>query len=1008
MGFRFAPGWFLFVAVCFVWPPSAAAQPLSFARDDAGSVAGARGIVVADLNRDGWPDVATANTGRNSVAILLNHDGTLSKTLEIPVGTGPFDITSGDFDRDGKPDLAVTNADSNSVTVLYGAGDGTFPRSRLVTFNASVQSPRGIRAADVNGDGIVDLVITAYNSNTVMTLLGDGTGGFPSGPGMTGYAPHPQGEAIGDFNHDGKADIAVAYDSSGGLAVMYGNGTANLFAAPQAVGGPQNLNVVAAEDFNRDGWLDVAAASTSNSQVAVFLGGPSGLTFNKSYAVGSSPRGIGIADVNGDGALDILTANYGSSTVSVLLGSKSAPGTFSAATDFASGAGSRAIAVADVNNDSRLDVITGDQNAAVATVLVNQMLFKPAAFSFTKTSSGGSSTFGGGDHVEIADFNHDGKPDMATRGPNVDIYVYLAGGATVSLVPNAPYQFDRWMVGDFNGDGNADVLAWTGNPSTTFSLFLGDGHGNFGKVQTTSPLSVGPAAPGDMNGDGRPDLVFAGYDHSAGSAVLGVFTANRDGTFALASKMFTSTSVSSIAVGDFNLDGKNEVAAMTWPGGLTIWSDYSPSQGFRSAHAYGLSLPNIASQIAFGDVNHDGWPDLVLSTDMQTAVMLGGQFNFRDAMYFDQAAVGGSVWQPAVADINMDGNPDIVTDQGVVVFGNGDGTFQAPLRFDFGLEPEGASVFDVDADGLPDLIVAGSWSQIIVLYNSRNDVNHPPTVTAGPDIAASYADQFGEESIIFCAMASDPDAHAISYVWRDQDGKAASTTQCVYVWPPLPPGTYTFTVTASDGRGASATDSMTLTINPVKEIVIWAADGWPQGDAWTDAADTTAAGGSRAYNPNKNAAKIAAPLASPSSYYTIGFIADPTQTYKLWVRLKADGNSPYNDSVWVQFSGSTDSAGNPAYRMGTTSGLAVNLEECLGCGESGWGWEDDGWGSVDKNGVTLRFPDGGFHEIVIQQREDGVSIDQIVLSAEKYLTARPGTAKNDHTILTRTYVPDPD
>jgi hypothetical protein len=73
----------------------------------------------------------------------------------------------------------------------------------------------------------------------------------------------------------------------------------------------------------------------------------------------------------------------------------------------------------------------------------------------------------------------------------------------------------------------------------------------------------------------------------------------------------------------------------------------------------------------------------------------------------------------------------------------------------------------------------------------------------------------------------------------------------------------------------------------------------------------------------------------------------------------------------------------------------VNLEECSGCGESGWGWEDDGWGAVNRNGVTLRFPEGGVQTIRIQTREDGVSIDQIVLSSEKYKTTRPGTAKND-------------
>jgi hypothetical protein len=73
----------------------------------------------------------------------------------------------------------------------------------------------------------------------------------------------------------------------------------------------------------------------------------------------------------------------------------------------------------------------------------------------------------------------------------------------------------------------------------------------------------------------------------------------------------------------------------------------------------------------------------------------------------------------------------------------------------------------------------------------------------------------------------------------------------------------------------------------------------------------------------------------------------------------------------------------------------VNLEECSGCGESGWGWEDDGWGAVNLNGVTLRFPEGGVQTIRIQTREDGVSIDQIVLSSGKYKTTRPGTAKND-------------
>lgn len=178
------------------------------------------------------------------------------------------------------------------------------------------------------------------------------------------------------------------------------------------------------------------------------------------------------------------------------------------------------------------------------------------------------------------------------------------------------------------------------------------------------------------------------------------------------------------------------------------------------------------------------------------------------------------------------------------------------------------------------------------------------------------------------------------------------------------------------------------------------------GDGWRPIADSTAAGGIRAYDPNLGRPKVAAPVPIVgTSTVTLPFRADPRLSYKLWIRLKADGNSWTNDSVWVQFLGATDEAGNPKYSMDSTSGLAVNLEECSGCGESGWGWEDDGWGAPNKNGVLLRFallPDGDPHFIVIQTREDGVSIDQVVLSAEKYLTTRPGAAKNDKTILPKT------
>ena len=138
----------------------AAAQSLTFIRDDYSSYAGARAIAAADFNRDGWTDVAQANTGRNTVTILLAHPGAaLTRAFDIAVGVGPFALTTADFNRDAVPDLAVANADSHTISILLGKGDGSF--TRLADIPAPSQNPRGITAADINNDGIADLIYTA-------------------------------------------------------------------------------------------------------------------------------------------------------------------------------------------------------------------------------------------------------------------------------------------------------------------------------------------------------------------------------------------------------------------------------------------------------------------------------------------------------------------------------------------------------------------------------------------------------------------------------------------------------------------------------------------------------------------------------------------------------------------------------------------------------------------------------------------------------------------------------
>src|SRR5262249_17954796 len=132
-------------------------------------------------------------------------------------------------------------------------------------------------------------------------------------------------------------------------------------------------------------------------------------------------------------------------------------------------------------------------------------------------------------------------------------------------------------------------------------------------------------------------------------------------------------------------------------------------------------------------------------------------------------------------------------------------------------------------------------------------------------------------------------------------------------------------------------------------------------------------------------------------YFQTTFTAGANTSYHVWLRLRATGNSKWNDSVWVQFNDSNSVDGSPAYRIGTINGLLVNLEACTGCGMSGWGWQDPA--HVLGQSAIGRFPTSGAHTIRVQTREDGVQIDQIVLSPSTYLSSAPGPAVNDNTIV---------
>jgi endonuclease/exonuclease/phosphatase family metal-dependent hydrolase len=190
--------------------------------------------------------------------------------------------------------------------------------------------------------------------------------------------------------------------------------------------------------------------------------------------------------------------------------------------------------------------------------------------------------------------------------------------------------------------------------------------------------------------------------------------------------------------------------------------------------------------------------------------------------------------------------------------------------------------------------------------------------------------------------------------------------------------------------GASASAS-------AQEIVLQPGKSAVAIGAFTKVSDSTAAAGARISIPEAGRAKVTTANAAPTDYFEVTFTANAGTAYRLWFRGKAASNSYSNDSAYVQFSNSVTSSGAAAFRIGTTAATTLTIEDCSGCGVSGWGWNDNYYGS--STGSLIYFASTGTQKIRVQNREDGLSIDQIVLSPVLYRSTRPGANKNDSTIL---------
>jgi hypothetical protein len=477
------------------------------------------------------------------------------------------------------------------------------------------------------------------------------------------------------------------------------------------------------------------------------------------YGVGSTPVAQVVGDFNGDGHADLVVANQNANTVSVLLGN--GDGTFRPKTDYATGSTPIGVAAGDFNGDGKLDVAVANFGANSVSVLLGNGdgTFRPKtdiALTTTPVS------------LTVGDLNGDGKLDLmvATEDLSNDYVNVLKGNGdgtfqapSISISDSAPKgialtlePFSTINTGDFNGDGKLDLVVVNNKDSRSqrsglfyfggsVSVMLGNGDGTLQAPRITavgsSPRTV---AVGDFNGDGRPDIAVGNYI----SGNMSVFMNTGGGNFS-PTTIATGGAPLALAAGDFNGDGRSDLAVS-----LAIVSA-GPDLNMFFGQAGG-SLQSTTDYVApdfiamsAADLNGDGHADLVgtlLGSANAASVLLNNGKGGLPAPFMITNP-GVTLSSQATADFNGDGIADLVTAApGQVTLGLGDGFFGDATSI---LGAGSVAAADVDGNGTPDVLVSETGfpaGQVALYLNSPGydnrtggavgfTVSAPQQITAG-------------------------------------------------------------------------------------------------------------------------------------------------------------------------------------------------------------------------------------------------------------------------------------
>jgi hypothetical protein len=660
-----------------------------------------------------------------------------------------------DFDGDGAVDLAVLNERDRSVSVLLNNGSAGFHPG------ATVSDVLAMEAGDADGDGNVDLIVQSAGSIRVRTGRGDGS----FGEGYTAMTDARMALlSVGDFNRDGRLDLA-GMKADGQLSVLTGeldgalpatsrlgplgtvNSTTTLHSSanPSVSGQPLILtaNVLPVAATGMVTFYDTATllgTGVLNNGVATLTISTlsSGQHSLLAYYSGDATYADGFSSfliqkiLMGTAVALASSANPSTLGQSVNLTATVSPAAATGSVAFYDGAaflGVRTVlsgqavlttSLLAAGSRSLRARYSGDGTDAPSTSSPLTQTVGAAPTAANGFQIGATYSVPGGP-IAVVDFNGDGKADTAVAGTSLNVLLGKGDGTFQSPAPTA-VSGSSLAIGDFNGDGKADIAEAS---SGSVTVLLGTGLGTF-QAPATYPTGAGSVsgviATSDFNGDGVADLIVTDNGFNLVYVLLG----NGDGTFqaAVTYPSGLTGSTPGVVVGDFNLDGKADVALCNATGLTVLLGNGDGSLKAPSSIAVGGSL-------AMGDFNADGKADLAVVTSTGISILIGnGDGTFQNAVNYPSNA--GS---PTIGDFNGDGKADIAITgpSGVsILLGNGDGTFQAQVVYASG--GGSAAVGDFNADGKADLLmnVSGGVGVLTGGLATHLAFSTPPvSVTAG-------------------------------------------------------------------------------------------------------------------------------------------------------------------------------------------------------------------------------------------------------------------------------------